>query len=130
MEKRVDRACHHFWIDGYWTDITSVLTGHHPENHRKQKTFCAGLCVFAYLYWIVLFDNGGFLFRYRFNIVGGRFYIKNDPPQKKWQIGITIVVLLALGGITYIEHCSGDKTQPVGSEVGDKQNAVVKNKRN
>ena len=96
-------------------------------GHKKRFVIvCAFLLISIGLYFFI---TGDFYPGIGLTLLGLAFILEMAFPQKKWQIGITVVVLLALGGITYLEHFSGDKTQPVGNEVGDKQNAVVKNKK-
>ncbi len=102
--------------------ITQRIIGH----KKRFVIVCAVLLICIGLYFLI---TGDFYPGIGLTLLGVAFILEMTFPQKKWQIGITVVVLLALGGITYLEHFSGDKTQPAGSEVGDKQNAVVKNKK-
>lgn len=94
-------------------------------NKKRFVIVCACLLISIGLYCLI---TGDLYPGIGLTLLGLAFILEIILPKKRWQIGITVVVLLVLGGITYIEHFSGDKAQNVGSKVGDKQNVMVKNK--
>ena len=90
---------------------------HRIIGERCFVLCCAILLILFGLYCLVTKDIYDGI---TFTLFGAFLILTTVFPEKHWQISMGVVFVLALGGINYIEHFSGDKTQSVASEMGDK----------
>lgn len=92
-------------------------------NKRRFVTVCALLLIALGLYCLITRDLYPGI---AFTLFGLAFILEAILPGKRWQIGLTAIVLLTLGTLTYLEHFSGSKTDTIEREVGVQQPPVDK----